>query len=99
MIFTVVEVVDLTRYYKFLLLEDDEPSIKEQIERAKAIQAIGDDDDDTGADFLPSHFRSSAKGKKKNQENNDGGKKVKIRLCYEDQLCGSDILPLGKVAR
>ena len=41
--------------------------VRAQIERANAIQAYADSDDDDGgeAPFLPTHFKSSAKLKKK----------------------------------
>ncbi|CAK8682733.1 unnamed protein product [Clavelina lepadiformis] len=47
---------------------DDTTTVRNQIERAKAIQAIEEGDDDLGVDFLPSHFRSTNKTKKKSTE-------------------------------
>ena len=65
-------------FFKFgLVFVEKELNYKEQIDRAKAIQAIDDDDEiDEDAEFFPSHFRSSTKSKKKLSDANETGKKV-----------------------
>jgi len=74
---------------------DEEESVKDKIERAKAIQAIANDEEDyDGSEFLPAQFRSSTKSRKKDS-NETIKKKVKIsKASHRPYEIKSEILAL-----